>query len=364
MNIHDIALTLQSAVGPRAAAHLIEVFVTAENIYNASYDELVDNAKLRPDVARAITKKPNHSQAEKELRHCERSEIIPIAATDPAYPGLLRDCGDHPHVIYFRGDPGVLERPMVAIVGTRNNTSYGHKMSDRLVGDLAMLKPDSVVVSGLAYGIDGACHRAALAAGLATVGVLATPVDNVTPSAHVRMADEMVRRGGGILSEYHSSSVLSSSMFLQRNRIVAGLSEGTVVVESPLKGGSMSTARLADGYGRTVMAVPGRACDVSSDGTNYLIRSNLARMVCSGSDILAELGWVAESCKPVVERDLSMLSKDAAGLYGCLPDGEPANIEHLGDVTGLTQGELATVLLELQFADLIRVLPGNMYEKE
>ncbi len=364
MNIHDIALTLQPTIGPRGAAHLIEIFQTAENVFAATVDELVEKANLRPDIARAIVKKSYHTRAEKELRNCMRDEVLPIAATDPGYPALLRECGDHPHVIYFRGDPEVFRRPMLSMVGTRMITAYGQKMSDRLVNELAALKSDTVIVSGLAYGVDGACHRAALATGLVTIGVLATPLNNVTPAAHARMAEEMVRRGGGLISEYLPGAACNSSCFLQRNRIIAGLSEGTVVVESPMRGGSMSTARMADGYSRTVMAVPGRVCDTSCEGTNHLIKSNLARMVCSGNDILAELDWVGESVVRQSERDLSSLSKDAAGLYSCLPEGESVDIERLGVLTGLSAGELATVLLELQFADLVRVLPGNMYEKE
>jgi DNA processing protein len=346
MNIHDIALTMQPTIGARAAAHLIERFLTAENIFGATAGELVEKAELRPDIARAITKKTYHTQAEKELRHCERHGITPIAATDPQYPALLGECGDHPHVIYFRGDPEVLRRQMLSTVGTRNITSYGQKMCDRLIGELAALRPGVAIVSGLAYGVDGACHRAALATGLPTLGVLATPLHNVTPAAHARMAEEMAQRGGGLISEYHSAAVCTPACFVERNRIIAGLAEGTVVVESGARGGSMSTARMADGYNRTVMAVPGRACDTASEGTNTLLKTNKARMVCSASDILTELGWEQTAQKPRQERDLSMLGRDAAGLYACLPEGEAVGIEHLGTITGLSAGELAPVLLE------------------
>ncbi len=364
MTIYDIALTLQPTIGSRGAAHLIEIFSTAENVYNASIDELVEKAQLRPDIARAITKKTYYSQAEKELRHCSRNNIIPIAATDPDYPELLRECGDHPHVIYFRGNIEVLKRPLLSMVGTRGMTAYGQKMCDRLVNEMASLKYDVVIVSGLAFGVDVACHRAAIATGLATVGVLATPLNNVSPAAHAHIAEEMVRRGGGILTECHSESVCSSAFFIQRNRIIAGLSSGTVAVESPIKGGAMSTVRFADSYSRTAMAVPGRACDESSAGTNLLIKNNTARMVCSGNDILTELGWDSAPSKPRAERDLSMLSNDAMELYSCLPDGEEVGIEHLGEITGLSPGELAMALMELQLADLVSMRPGNMYEKE
>jgi DNA processing protein len=364
MTVHDIALTMQPAIGPHAAAHLIEVFGTADEIYTATLDELVEKAQLRPDIARALLKKEHHVRAEKELRHCQREGITALAATDPDYPELLRECVDRPHVIYFRGDPAVLRRPMLSMVGTRNMTAYGQKMCDRLVNELASLRPDIVIVSGLAHGIDGACHRAALATGMATVGVIATPLHDITPPAHARMADEMARRGGGILTEIDSQRPIATPLYLHRNRIIAGLSTGTVVVESALRGGSMSTGRLADGYNRVSMAVPGRACDTYSEGTNLLIKSNVSRMVSSASDILTELDWMPAAPPKAPERDLSALGKDAAGLYACLPEGEAVGIEHLGTITGLSAGELAMVLMELQLADLIRVLPGNMYEKE
>ncbi len=364
MIIDDIALTLQSQVGPRTAAHLLQCFGSAEAIFAATEAELVERAELRRDIAAAIARKQMHRQAEKELKHCERNGITAIASASELYPPLLRECGDYPHVIYYKGDTAALGRRMLSMVGTRRMTSYGQKMCDRLVGELGQMFPDLVIVSGLAFGIDSACHRAALAAGIATVGVLADTLTEIYPADHARLADEMARRGGGILSEYHSGNKNKGVTFVPRNRIIAGMSLGTVVVESPAKGGSIITANMADGYDRSVMAVPGRVGDSSSEGVNELIRSNKARMVCSAADIARELMWdVTEQRRTVVERDMSGLSKDAVGLLGCIPDGEAISIDGLAEVSGLSLPELSMIILELEFDGFIKLVAGKRYEK-
>ncbi|MCL2561825.1 MAG: DNA-processing protein DprA [Rikenellaceae bacterium] len=365
MIIDDIALTMLPQVGPRTAVHLLQHFGTAEAIFAASQAELTGRAELRDDIARAIVRKSFHAAAERELRFCERNGVVPIASTSENYPGLLSECPDYPHVLYYRGELSALgARRMLSMVGTRRITAYGHKVCDRLVGEIAPLAPDCVIVSGLAFGVDGACHRAALAAGLTTVGVLAGPLTEIYPAQHASLAEEMIRRGGGILSEYHSAAKHKGVTFVPRNRIIAGMSAGTVIVESALKGGSIITANMADGYNRCVMAVPGRVGDTCSEGTNELIRSQRARMICSGADVLREMDWDFETnAAKTNERDLSSLSRDAAGLFACLPDGEAVSIDGLAEITGLTPPELAAIILELEFERLIRVLPGKMYER-
>ena len=363
MLIDDIALTMQPQVGPRTAAHLLQCFGSAEDVFGASENDLRERAELRTDIAAALVKKPFHKQAEKELRFCEKNGIIPIPSTSGIYPRLLRECEDYPHVVYYKGDTAALERRMLSMVGTRRMTSYGQRVCERLVGGLGRMFPDLVIVSGLAFGVDGACHRAALAEGLATVGVLANPLTEIYPAQHAVLAEEMMKRGGGILSEYHSGSKNKGVTFVPRNRIIAGMSMGTVVVESPLKGGSVITANMADGYNRCVMAAPGRVGDMASEGTNELIKSNKARMVCSAEDIARELMWDIPGKAVVLEPDLSSLGKDAVGLLGCIPDGEAVSIDMLAGITGLTHPELAGIILELEFEGLVRVLPGKMYER-
>jgi DNA processing protein len=333
-------------------------------VYAAPLDELVERAELNPDLAARIVKKSCHGQAEQELKHCLSRGIVPIASDCEDYPALLRESHDYPHVIYFMGDISALgRRRMLSMVGTRRMTSYGQKVCDRLIGELSAAYPDLVIVSGLAFGIDGACHRSALANGLATVGVLANHITEVYPAQHAMLASEMIKRGGGILSEYHSASKNKGVTFLARNRIIAGMSAGTIVVESPANGGSLITAHLANGYERSVMAAPGRIGDTFSEGTNSLIASNRAKRVCSAADIARELMWDMEGGAARKTFDDSVLSPDARGLLGCIKEGESVCVDSLADVTGLTVAQLAALLFELEMEGAIKLLPGKLYER-
>lgn len=359
----DIALTLQPMIGPKAAAHILACFGSAEAIFGASKEELIEKSEIRPEIAAQITRKLFHKQAEKELAFCQKNGITPIVSTSGLYPTLLRECNDYPHVLYYRGDPEALCKKMVSIVGTRRITSYGQKMCEKIVTGLACMFPDINIVSGLAFGIDGACHRAAVAAGVSTVGILANPLTEIYPAQHAALATEMMKKGGGILSEYHSETKNKGVTFVPRNRIIAGLSLGTVVVESALKGGSLITANMADGYDRCVMAVPGRAGDTYSEGTNYLIKNNKARMVCSAEDIARELMWDMPETKPSGTPDTGSLGEDARNLFMRLPEGEPVSIDLLSEISGLSVSGIAPLILELEFEGFVRVLPGKMYEK-
>ena len=233
---------------------MLEVFGTAQAIFAASADELAGRAELRPDVARSIAARKSHPEAERELRHCRRHGITPLASTDDAYPALLREIPDYPHVLYIKGNAEVLSQRCLSMVGTRRISTYGQRLCDELVRGLTRI-PQVVVVSGLAFGVDVACHRAALAAGIPTVGVLANPLPDVTPAQHTSVALDMIERGGALISELHSQSKQRGTFYLARNRIIAGLSAGTVVIESPASGGSLATAHYADGYDRTVMGL-------------------------------------------------------------------------------------------------------------
>ncbi|MDL2319671.1 DNA-processing protein DprA [Alistipes sp. OttesenSCG-928-B03] len=369
--IDDIALTLHPNIGPKTAAHLIGCFGSAGAVFNASPDELVGRAQLREDIVRQIARKPYHKEAEKELAFCRKNRIEVIASDSEFYPPMLRECNDYPHVIYYKGEPAALQRRMLSVVGTRRMTSYGQRVCERIIGRLAEMFPDLVIVSGLAFGVDAAAHRTALASGLATVGVLANPLTNISPAQHAMMAEEMARRGGGVMSEYHSQSKDKGVTFVPRNRIIAGMSMGTLVVESPEKGGALITANMAYGYDRCVMAVPGRVGDASSAGTNALLVGKRAQMVCSAEDIARELMWeVADGTaagsaagSAAAGKDTAGLSRDAQGLLGCLPDGEAVSLDELMDVTGLSAPELAMLVMELEFDGFLRVLPGKMYER-
>ena len=365
MTVDDIALTLHRGLGPKGAAHLIAVLGSAQAVYAASEEELVGGAGLRPDLARDIRRRTAHRQAEAELRYMQRHGIGAVAATDADYPALLRDCPDPPHVLYFVGERSALNGRNLAVVGTRMATPYGQRMCDVLIGRLAELETHATVVSGLAYGIDGHTHRAALRYGLPTVAVVANVLPEVSPSSHRDLAREVVAHGGAIVSELHSQTRQNGSFFIPRNRIIAGMSEGTVVVESPVGGGALSTAELADGYGRTVMAVPGRAGDKCSVGTNRLIMARSAAMVCSGDDVVRELGWDIVRVGEIPARKPAppLLAGDERRVLEAIGEGETLDTDTLAVRSGVPAGSLAAVLLGLELADLIRSLPGRRYER-
>lgn len=245
--IPDIALTLTPGIGPKGAVHLLDVFGSAEAVFSASADELIEKARLRPELARAILQKKAFADAEREVKHCRKHGIEIIASTDAQYPALLRETADYPHVLYVLGSPEALGKTTLTMVGTRRMTPYGQQMADRLIGELADRVADTVIVSGLAFGIDTACHRAALAFGMPTVGIIASALPGITPAQHTAVARDMIEHGGAVVSELHSQTRQNGNFYHSRNRLLAGISGGTVVVESPVEGGSMDTARLADG---------------------------------------------------------------------------------------------------------------------
>lgn len=291
MEIEDIALAFTPGLGVKGCVHLLETFGSARGIFTATAEELTGKAELRPDIARSILARDGFGAAEKEMAHCRRHGITPVASTDENYPPLLREIPDYPHVIYVQGDPTALCGTMISMVGTRGRTSYGERMCRELVAGLAERVHGLCVVSGLAFGIDGDCHRAALACGAATVAVLANALPGVTPSAHASLAREILASGGALVTELHSRTRQNGSFFLARNRIIAALSAGTIVVESGSTGGSLVTAQYADSYDRTVMAVPGRATDTMSAGTNTLIRNRKAQLILTAADVIREMGW-------------------------------------------------------------------------
>lgn len=334
--IPDIALTLTPGIGPKGAVHLLDVFGSAEAVFSASADELIEKARLRPELARAILQKKAFADAEREVKHCRKHGIEIIASTDAQYPALLRETADYPHVLYVLGSPEALGKTTLTMVGTRRMTPYGQQMADRLIGELADRVADTVIVSGLAFGIDTACHRAALAFGMPTVGIIASALPGITPAQHTAVARDMIEHGGAVVSELHSQTRQNGNFYHSRNRLLAGISGGTVVVESPVEGGSMDTARLADGYNRTLMAVPGRATDFASAGANLLIRTQRAQMVCTGEDIVREMMWDQNRPGDLIDR----------------PTAAPA---------ALTRDEEG--LLGLEMAGAVRQLPGNRYMK-
>ncbi|MBP3356358.1 MAG: DNA-processing protein DprA [Rikenellaceae bacterium] len=365
MIVEDIALTLVRGLGPKGAAHLLHCFGSAAAVFAAGKEELVARAELRADIADEIVRGNAFRQAEAEAAYCRRHGIEALASTDEAYPKLLGECNDFPHVLYVLGNRELMRRPMLSMVGTRRMTAYGRRMCGELVAGLARRMPELVIVSGLAFGVDVTCHRAAMDHGLATVGVLPCALPGVVPPTHREVAREMLSRGGALVTECHSQSKQNGSFYIARNRIIAGMSGGTVVVESPAAGGSMFTAQFADGYDRVVMAVPGRAGDSTSEGPNHLIKMQKARLVCSADDILREMMW--DLSLPQVEasqvRRMEVLGREERELLERFGEGESPSVDELAAATGCSVSEVSARLFGLEMAGVVRTVPGGRYER-
>lgn len=366
MTIEDLALLFTRGIGSRGASHLVDYFGTAEALFAASRAELTEGAGLRADLAERILGKEGMADAEAEIRYARRNNICIISATDDDYPEQLRDAVDRPHILFVQGNVDALRCRTLSMVGTREMTPSGGHACNTLVEGLKRVD-NLAIVSGLAYGVDSACHRAALANDIPTIAVVPSILPEVTPAPHRAIADEIMRKGGALVSELHSKTRQNGQLFISRNRIIAGLGMGLVVVESPASGGSLATAEMADSYGRTVMAVPGRLSDTMSFGTNNLIRSGRARLVLTADDIIADMGWerllgerVEEAPQTPTDENLSPAERLVLEAFS---QSAIVDWPSLMDATGLSMGELAMATLNLEMAGLIRTLPGKRYEK-
>lgn len=364
MTIEDWALAMTPGLGAKGIRHLLERFGSAGRIFAASETELRDAARLRADAVRNLLDRKGFPAARREEEHCRRNGLTAIASTDEAYPALLREIGDPPHVLYIRGAVSALSGPALSMVGTREMSRYGERVCRMLIEELAERIPELVIVSGLAFGVDAACHRLAMECGLRTVAVVASALPGVSPAQHAGLAREIVDSGGAIVSELPSSTRQNGQLYPARNRIIAALSPGTVLIESPAEGGSLLTADYADGYDRTVLAVPGRVDDKCSRGTNILIRNLKARMVLSADDIIRELMWDRDltGIRPR-KRAAVPLTGEEQSLLKCFHTDDPLSVAELEGLCGLDSGALSALLVGLELSGAVRQLPGNRYEK-
>ncbi|HEX8501696.1 MAG TPA: DNA-processing protein DprA [Pyrinomonadaceae bacterium] len=374
-----IALNMTPGVGPRAAARLLERFGSAEGVFGALRSEL-ERLRLRPEAVESIALRDRHEAAAAELerlRGMEGAEVLPL--DDGAYPSLLREIPDPPVTLYVRGAwRECLEAPCVGVVGSRRASTYGQNVAHALARELA--SRGLTVVSGLARGIDAAAHRGALEAGGRTAGVLGTGLDEVYPREHRRLAEEILGRGGALVTQFPLGTPPVAENFPYRNRIISGLSLGVVVVEASENSGSLITARLALEQGREVFAVPGNITSRNSFGTNYLIKGAGAKLVQQWQDVVAEFPaeLAARLLPPEPKREgregrardgsaaplPAGLSDDERAVLKLLSADEPAHIDALAGQSGLAVHELSALLLGLEMRELVRQLPGKCFVRK
>lgn len=357
---YQLALTQIENIGPRLARRLLEIFGTATGVFRAPPRQLARLRLIGDRRMEALTQGVNYSWAEKELRYIEEQGIQPVFINDPDYPQKLKMCPDAPILLYYKGNTNLNCSKIVAIVGTRSNTSYGKAVTEKLVDGLRAAE-DVLVVSGLASGIDGIAHRQALKSGLPTLGVLAHGLDRLYPAVHRQLALDMLGNGG-LLTEFPSGTAAEKQHFPLRNRIVAGIADVTVVVETGERGGSMITAKLASAYNRDLAAFPGRVTDHRSAGCNALIRMQAAHPISGTTDLFKLMNWHAEPKRTgCFETGSAAASPAEAKILELLKDKDPLHVEEIARLSGLSGAELARSLLELELEGLLHCLPGRRY---
>ena len=355
-----IALTLIKGVGSVLARQLLHFMGSPEAIF-ADRSEL---ARKLPRASHrlidAVFAPAVMERARRELEQIRAKGLQTYFITDENYPPLLKECVDAPILFYYKGNANLSPARALSIVGTRNITAYGRSATERIIADLAHAIPDLLIVSGLAYGVDVTAHKAALAHGLPTVGVLAHGLDRIYPSSHRSVATEMLAHGG-LLTDYPTGTEPERFNFVGRNRIVAGLSHATLVIESAAKGGSLITAELASDYNRDVLALPGRATDSRSAGCNALIREQKAALVTSAEDILSLLSW--SSTTEAIPQILAFEPDNwpDTPVAQLLLRAQSISVDDLTRETGLSINDVSAQLFDMELDGLIRSLPGGMY---
>ena len=364
--IYQIGLTMINGVGDILARHLLQTLGDAMAVFAEKRQLLERIPGIGSNIAAEIKRPEILQRAEKELAFIEKNNISCFFLTDTDYPTRLRECPDAPVLFYFKGNTNLDAARIISIVGTRNMTDYGRELTESFIKDLAKSIPDVLVVSGLAYGIDICAHRSALRNRLPTVAVLAHGLDRIYPSGHRNTAVEMLE-SGGLLTDYPSGTEPDRPNFLRRNRIVAGMSDCTVVVESAEKGGSLVTADIAFSYGRDVYSFPGRVGDTHSKGCNHLIRENKAGLITSARDLLSALCWDIQTSATPVQTELFFSDTDVPApeqnpVLAIIRTRKEVHINELALALEMPVHKLSTLLFELEINGKIKALPGNIYK--
>lgn len=356
--IYRLGITFLEGVGGITSKKLIAYCGSAEAVFKENKKALEKIPGIGTVMANKLHKHKDLARAEKELLFIEKNEIGMHFYLEDNYPSRLKHCDDGPLILFSKGNVNFKNEKCISLVGTRNATSYGKDFSRTLIEKLKDHNP--LVISGLAYGIDVAAHKAAIKNGLATIGVMAHGLDKLYPAAHKNVAKEMMENGG-IISEFPSGTPALRDNFPARNRIIAGMSDAIVVVESAYKGGSMITAEFGNSYNRDVFAVPGRVTDGYSEGCHRLIKTHKAHIFTDISDLEYIMNWNTAEKKPVQTKVFVELNAIEEKLVDLLKQGSET-IDNISYKSNLPMSEASSHLLNLEFNGLVRALPGKVFE--
>jgi len=358
---YHIALTQLPLIGPVKAKRLLNLFGSAQEIFRHKPDHIAKISGYNAD----IFSNGSHDalrKAETELKFIERHQVTVLVTGNPGYPRRLMQCEDSPTVLYFRGNADLNVSRIVSIVGTRSATAYGKEFCKDFIEGMKSYQPQ--IVSGLAYGIDACSHRYALQNGLDTVGCVAHGLERVYPGLHLSLAMEMIQHGG-LITEHLSHTKMMPEYFPMRNRIIAGLSDCTVVVETDIKGGSMITAHIANSYSREVFALPGRRNETTSAGCNELIRKNQAVLVTSPEELAVHMGWVSSGETQQMKMKFPEFEASVAGdILRALSRESQLSCDELSRTLRLPVAIISKELLQLELLGRVKCLPGNRFTYE
>ena len=357
---YRIALSHVPNIGAVQARLLVNHFGNAKNIFTASVKELENIDGIGTIRAKSIKQFTDFSEADKEIAFVEKHKILPLFLTDEQYPKRMLHCYDAPTLLYYRGNADLNASKIINIIGTRNNTEYGKQITEQLIEDLQSLQV--TIVSGLAYGIDAIAHKSAVQHNLPTIGVLAHGLDKIYPPQHTPLAKQMLLNGG-LITEFGRDTKADKHNFPRRNRVVAGMCDATIVIETAAKGGSMITAELANGYNRDVFAFPGKTTDLKSGGCNHLIKTNKAMLLTDAEQLVDWMGWKDKKAKAKKQKELFIeLSADEETILNILKEKDSIHIDELFLKSGLNSSIVAASMLSLEFQNVIASLPGKMYK--
>ena len=364
---YTMALTRISNFNFQQALELYRTVGSAQLIYEHRNDigDIIKDGSPRLKEALKVWDEPM-KRAEFELKFMQEHQIRAITLNDDDYPQRLRECADAPIILYYKGNADLNQSKIISIVGTRQCTQYGIDLIRRFVSDLRRHCPEMLIVSGLAYGVDINAHRQALAQGYPTVAVLAHGLDHIYPYHHRDTAAQMLNHGG-LLTEFMTQTNADKPNFVRRNRIVAGLSDAVIVIESKSKGGGLITADIAQSYNRAVFAYPGAVGMSCSEGCNNLIRDNVAALISNADDFVRAMGWQdetkrREALSDGIERNLFPdLSPEESSIVKQFQQTNDLQLNILSVKTGIPIGHLTALLFQLEMKGVIKPLAGGMY---
>ena len=359
---YQIALTLLPGIGDISGKKFVHYCGSVEAVFKETRKSLEKITGMREVSIEAICNPKEYlKRADEEIEFIEKNGIQPLFFLDSDYPRRLSQCDDGPMMLYYKGKANLNANRMVAIVGTRNITEYGKENCNQLVEDL---RDDNVlIVSGLAYGVDTCAHKASVKNGIPTVAVMGSGMQQIYPAPNKKLASEMIEQGGGILTECISGTLPDRENFPRRNRIIAGMADAVVVIESAMKGGSLITADLANSYSRDVFAYPGRVMDLYSQGCNYLIRTNRAHLMESVLNLRYIMRWDSETKSEKQTAMFREFTPEEKLIMDCFGSSSVVNLDDIIVKTELPTTKIAAILLTLEFDGVLMAMPGKRYQK-